>query len=113
MAFDLLNRGGRSSLAFGIVVQQPCRGIGDVQPSVSRDVIFGAAISSLAEKFNRTSAMPSYELASDVFNKIVVVHDRHNSGLTVFAPAAGAKTWLIGRMSRKIERRLGLVHGVE
>ena len=81
----------RSSLTFGIVAEQPFGGLGDVEPSVSRAIIFGAAIGSLAENFNRRNPMPSHELAGDVFNNIVIVHDRQNNGLRVFAPAAGGR----------------------
>jgi hypothetical protein len=71
----------RSSLTFGIVAEQPFGGLGDVEPSVSRAIIFGAAIGSLAENFNRRNPMPSHELAGDVFNNIVIVHDRQNNNL--------------------------------
>jgi hypothetical protein len=65
-----------------IPTEQPFGSVGDVEPSISRDVIFGATISSLPEKFNRTSAMPSHELAGDVFNRIIlIVHNFQNSGL--------------------------------
>ena len=62
-------------------------------------MISGAAISSLTEKFNRTSAMPSHELAGDVLNKMVVIHDCQNSGLPCSLLRLAAETWLIGRMS--------------
>jgi hypothetical protein len=96
----------RSSLAFGIGAQQPFGGIGDVQPSVGRDVISGAAISSLAEEFNCTSAMPSYELAGDMFNKIVFVHGCQNSGSRCSLLRPAAETWLIGRMSDEVYKLL-------
>jgi len=69
-----------SSFAFGMAAKQPLGGIGDVEPSVGRVIISGTAIRSLAEDFNRTSAVPFHELAGHVFNKMVVVHDRQNSG---------------------------------
>jgi hypothetical protein len=46
--------------------------------------------------------MPSYELASDVFNNIVVVHDRQNSGWLYSLLRLAAETWLIDRMSREL-----------
>ena len=81
----------RSLLAFGITGEQPFGGLGDVEPSVSRAIISGAAIGSLAENFNRTNAMPSHEPVGEVFNEFVVFHDRQNSGAAVFAPAAGGR----------------------
>jgi hypothetical protein len=86
--------------------QQPFGSIGDVEPSVSRKVISGAAVGSLTKNFNRASAMPSYELAGDVFNNIVFVHDRQNSGLRCSLLRRATETWLIARMSREIYKLL-------
>jgi hypothetical protein len=46
--------------------------------------------------------MPSHELAGDVFNKSVVVHDRQNSWLRCSLPRPATETWLIGRMFRDL-----------
>jgi hypothetical protein len=43
--------------------------------------------------------MPFHKLAGDVFNKIVVVHDRQNSGLRRSLLRLADETWLIGRKS--------------
>jgi hypothetical protein len=43
--------------------------------------------------------MPSHELAGDVFNEIVVIHDCQNSGLRFSLLRLAAETWLIGRIS--------------
>src|ERR1051325_8960953 len=75
-----------SSLTFVIAAEQAFGGVSDVEPSVSRNAISRAAISTLAENVNCTSAVPSHELAGDVFNKIVVVHVRQNSGLRCSLP---------------------------
>jgi hypothetical protein len=96
-----------SWLAFGIATEQAFGG-GDVEPSVSRDSISRTAISTLAENVNCTSAVPSHELAGDVFNNIMVVHVRQNSGLRCSLLRLAAETWLIGRMSRKVYKLLWL-----
>jgi hypothetical protein len=104
---------GRSSIAFGIVAEQPFGGVGDVEPSVSRAVIAGAAIRSLAKNFNRANAMPSHELAGDMLNKIVVVHDCQNSGLRCSLLPLAAETWLIGRMSPEFYSLIRFEHKVD
>jgi len=88
--------------------EQPFGGLGDVEPSVSRAIISGAAIGSLAENFNRRNPMPSHELAGDVFNNIVIVHDCQNNSLRYSLLRLAAETWLIGRMSRKLYELLWL-----
>ena len=98
----------RSSLPFGITGEQAFGGLGDVEPSVSRAIISGAAIGPLAENFNRRNPMPSHELAGDVFNNIVIVHDRQNNSLRYSLLRLAAETWLIGRMSRKLYELLWL-----
>ena len=97
-----------SSLTFVIAAEQAFGGVSDVEPSVSRDAISRAAISTLAENVNCTSAVPSHELAGDVFNKIVVVHVRQNSGLRCSLPELAVETWLIGGMCRKVYKLLWL-----
>ena len=52
--------------------------------------------------------MPSHELAGDVFNNIVIVHDRQNNNLRYSLLRLAAKTWLIGLMSRKLYQLLWL-----
>jgi hypothetical protein len=49
-------------------------------------MISAATIRSLAENINCTSAVPSHELAGDVFNKIVVVHVARTAGCGVRSP---------------------------
>ena len=88
--------------------RQAFGGLGDVEPSVSRAIISGAAIGSLAENFNRRNPMPSQELAGDVFNNIVIVHDCQNNSLRYSLLRLAAETWLIGRMSSKLYELLWL-----
>ena len=57
--------------------------------------------------------MPSHELAGDVFNNIVIVHDCQNNSLRYSLLRLAAETWLIGRMSRKLYELLWLEHRVE
>ena len=52
--------------------------------------------------------MPSHELAGDVFNNIVIVHDCQNNSLRYSLLRLAAKTWLIGLMSRKLYQLLWL-----
>ena len=52
--------------------------------------------------------MPSHELAGDVFNNIVIVHDCQNNSLRYSLLRPAAKTGLIGRMSRKLTSFFGL-----